>query len=149
MENALVLETTFLIDLEWELARAAVGPAQRFLEAHARHRLFITPTIAGELAAGTSLADRTRWQQFVQPFHILPITEDVSWEYGRAYRYLRQNGVAIGGNDLWIAATAVAHDVPVVTRNTRHYRRVPGLEVEAYPADRDTNGTTFTRTGGL
>ncbi len=37
----------------------------------------------------------------------------------------------------------------VVTRNARHYRRVPGLEVEAYPADRDTNGTTLTRTGGL
>ena len=134
MENALVLETTFLIDLERELARGAIGPAQRFLEAHTRHRLFITPTIAGELAAGMSLADRTRWQQFVQPFHILHITADVSWQYGCLHRYLRQNGVAVGGNDLWIAATAIAHGVPVVTRNTRHYRRVPGLDLEVYPA---------------
>ena len=132
MEDALILETTFLIDLERELARAANGPAQRFLESRARHRLFITPTIAGELAAGASLADRVRWRQFLQPFHVLPITEDASWEYGRAYRYLQENGALIGANDLWIAATAVAHGVPVVTRNTRHYRRVPGLDVQGY-----------------
>ena len=40
----------------------------------------------------------------------------------------------IGGNDLWIAAAAVAHKVPLVTRNARHYRRVPGLEVAGYAA---------------
>ena len=132
MEHALILETTFLIDLERELVKGEKGPAQRFLESHATHRLFVTPTIAGELAAGTSLAERTRWERFLGPFRVLPITEDVSWEYGRASRYLRDNGVMIGGNDLWIAATAVAHGLPVVTRNTRHYRRVPGLDVMGY-----------------
>ena len=135
MEAALILETTFLIDLERELTRRGDGPAQRFLESHAGHRLFITPTIAGELAAGTSLADRVRWERFLAPFRVLPITDDVSWEYGRASRYLRDNGVMIGGNDLWIAATAVAHGVPVVTRNTRHYRRVPGLDVRGYSTE--------------
>ena len=132
MEDALILETTFLIDLGRELARGGDGPAQRFLASHATHRLFITPTIAGELAAGTSLADRARWEDFLSPFRVLPITGEVSWEYGRVSRYLRQNGAMIGGNDLWIAAVAVANGVPVVTRNTRHYRRVPGLDVKGY-----------------
>ena len=63
---------------------------------------------------------------------MLPITEDVSWEYGRSFRYLQDNGALIGANDLWIAAAAVTHGVPVVTRNTRHYRRVPGLDVQGY-----------------
>ena len=135
MEDALILETTFLIDLERELARGGDGPAQRFLASHATHRLFITPTIAGELAAGTSLADRARWEDFLSPFRVLPITGEVSWEYGRVSRYLRQNGAMIGGNDLWIAAVAVANGVPVVTRNTRHYRRVPDLDVKGYSTD--------------
>ena len=52
MEDALILETTFLIDLEREFARGGDRPAQRFLASHAAHRLFITPTVAGELAAG-------------------------------------------------------------------------------------------------
>ena len=135
MADALILETTFLVDLERELAKGGDGPAQRFLAAHAEHRLFITPTIAGELAAGTSLADRARWEGFLSPFRVLPITRDVSWEYGRASRYLRQNGAMIGSNDLWIAAVAVANGVPVVTRNTRHYRRVPGLDVRGYSTE--------------
>ena len=135
MEHTLILETTFLIDLERELVKGEDGPAQRFLESHATCRLFITPTIAGELAAGTSLAERGRWERFLSPFRVLPITGDVSWEYGRASRYLRDNGAMIGGNDLWIAATAVAHGMPVVTRNTRHYRRVPGLDVRGYSTE--------------
>lgn len=32
----------------------------------------------------------------------------------------------------WIAATALAHGVPLVTRNERHFSRVPELEVIGY-----------------
>jgi len=70
-----------------------------------------------------------RWEEFVLPFRILGLTPDVSWEYGRAYRHLADNGLLIGANDIWIAATALAYGFPVVTRNVRHHRRVPGLEV--------------------
>ena len=133
MDKSLILETTFLIDLERELSSNESGPAQTFLEANPDHRLFITYTVAGELAAGTSLAERMLWEEFIAPFHILVFTIEVCWEYGKAYRYLQDNGLLIGGNDLWIAATALAYQLPVVTRNTRHYRRVPGLQVASYP----------------
>jgi len=43
LEDALILETTFLIDLQRELARGGDNPAQRFLASHAAHRLFIHP----------------------------------------------------------------------------------------------------------
>lgn len=36
----------------------------------------------------------------------------------------------IGENDLKIAATALHHKLTVVTRNVRHFSRVPGLIVE-------------------
>jgi predicted nucleic acid-binding protein len=129
--RALILETRFLIDLEREHTREAAGPAVAFLEANDEARLYLPFTVAGELAAGTSLADRTRWEQFLAPFHILSSNADVSWEYGKAYRYLHENGRMIGSNDLWIAATGLAYRMPVVTRNVEH-RRVPGLDVEGY-----------------
>jgi len=130
--RSLILETSFLIDLEREHSRGAPGPAVAFLEANGDARLYLPFIVAGELAAGTSLADRARWEAFLAPFYVLASSADVSWEYGRAYRYLQENGRLIGGNDLWIAATALAYRMPVVTRNVEHYRRVPGLEVEAY-----------------
>lgn len=67
MGNALILETTFLIDLEREAAREKPGSAHAFLARHAGHRLYLTPTIAGELAAGASMADRERWEGFLAP----------------------------------------------------------------------------------
>jgi len=129
--RALILETTFLIDLEREHHRAA-GAAVAFLEANDDARLYLPFVVAGELAAGVSMSNRGRWESFLAPFYILPATADVSWEYGRACRYLKDNGRLIGGNDLWIAATGLAYGMPVVTRNVEHYRRVPGLEVESY-----------------
>lgn len=132
MVGGLILETTFLIDFERELTRGQDGPAHQFLQSRPDEKLYLTFTVAGELAAGISPQDRPRWERMVSPFQILPSSADVGWEYGKAYRYLRTNGVLIGANDLWIAATAVAYGQPLVTRNTRAFARVPGLEVVAY-----------------
>jgi tRNA(fMet)-specific endonuclease VapC len=128
----LILETSFLVDFERENNRGVPGPALAFLEAHGDDRLYITFTVAGELAAGLSLADRARWQEFVAPFHVLAFNDEVAWEYGRAYRHLQGDRRLIGSNDLWIAATGLAYRMPVVTRNVQHYRRVPDLQVETY-----------------
>ena len=132
MERHLILETSFLVDLDREISRDVTGPAQEFLEGHAAEHLYITPTIAGELAAGPRVGDRESWEALMSPFRILEINPDVCWEYGRAYRYLCDNGLLIGANDLWIAAVGLAYRTPVVTRNERHYRRVPGLSVVTY-----------------
>lgn len=132
MGRALILETTFLIDLEREHNRGTSGGAVAFLEGEDDARLYLTFTVAGELAAGTSMSNRARWEAFLGPLYVLQSTPAVCWEYGRALRFLQDNGRLIGANELWIAATALAHGMPVVTRNAEHYRRVPGLEVETY-----------------
>jgi tRNA(fMet)-specific endonuclease VapC len=100
-----------------------------FLEHHQAAQLFITFTVAGDLAAGVTLDRKEAWEQFVAPFRILPYTTDVCWEYGQAFRYLQANGLLIGANDLWIAATAIVHGMPLVTRKERHFQRVPRLQV--------------------
>ena len=103
-----------------------------FLGEHPETRLVITPIIAGELAAGVSLSQQPAWQGYLGDFRVLPITEQVSWYFGESYRYLKDHGLLIGSNDLWIAASARAAGVPVLTRNYDHYSRVPGIEVVSY-----------------
>lgn len=129
MGGRLILETSFLIDLERDAARRTEGRAHAFLAARPEARLYVTPTIAGELAAGLSLSRREAWERFLAPFHLLAIDAEVAWRYGETQRYLAANGLLIGTNDLWIAAVALAAGMPVVTRNAREFSRVPGLEV--------------------
>jgi predicted nucleic acid-binding protein len=130
--EALILETTFLIDLEREHNRGRLGPATAFLESNEDARLYLTFTVAGELAAGASMTDRKVWETFLGPFYVLPSTPEVSWEYGNAFRYLEKTGQMIGSNDLWIAATAIAYRMAIVTANPRDFERVPGLDVVRY-----------------
>ena len=132
MGAGLILETTFLIDLERELRARAAGPAQAFLAANASEPLFITFTIAAELASGRVPVDRSLWEKSIALFEVLESNTDVCWEFGRLHRFLRTNGLLIGTNDLWIAATALAYNKSLVTRNVREFQRVPGVTVRGY-----------------
>lgn len=132
MGQALILETTFLVDLEREARAGTPGRAHAFLEAHPERELCITLTTAGELACGPRVEEREAWLRLVSRFRILEPDLDAAWHYGQTFRYLADNGLLIGANDLWIAATALAHGLPVVTRDEAHYRRVPGLAVVGY-----------------
>jgi tRNA(fMet)-specific endonuclease VapC len=46
------------------------------------------------------------------------------------YDALRSQDVRIGTLDLRIAATALVHKLTMVTRNTKDFARVPGLQIE-------------------
>jgi predicted nucleic acid-binding protein len=131
MDEELILETTFLIDLEREKHRGP-GAAVSFLRERPSARLFLTPTIRGELACGLSMADREKWRTFVEPFRVLPVDEEAEWQYGEIFRNLRAMGQGIGGNDLWIATVALSYGMSLVTANEVHFRRIPGLRVLSY-----------------
>ncbi len=49
---------------------------------------------------------------------------------GQLRAHLARLGQPIGPYDLLIAGTALAHNMTLVTRNTREFERVPGLRVE-------------------
>jgi len=129
----MILDSTFLVDLERERKRKEAAAAVTFLRAHEDVTFAITFTIAAELAAGRSLGlDREKWECFIRPFRVYDYSPEVAWAFGRSFRQLQRDGRMIGANDLWIAATALANDVPVVTRNDREFSRVEGLKVFGY-----------------
>ena len=132
MADHLILETTFLIDLEGERHAERAGPATAFLGEHPDAGLCLTQVTEGEVASGLGVKDRARWLDLVGRFNVLAVDLDVCWTYGQISRHLRENGLLIGTNDLWIAATAIRHDLPLVTRNEKHFRRVAGVEVVGY-----------------
>ena len=65
-------------------------------------------------------------------FEMVPMDEGTAGQYARITAKLRHENQLIGTNDLWIAAAAVAHGLELVTNNTAHFGRVPGLSVRGY-----------------
>lgn len=89
----------------------------------------------GELRAGvlaaTDLARRDRrLTTLAQALSMdpVPVDDDVAAAWARLRVQLREEGKRMPVNDSWIAATAMALDVPVVTQDD-DYVEVAGLEV--------------------
>ena len=61
---------------------------------------------------------------------VLPMPVEAGRVYGWIRTMLERKGEMIGGNDLWIAAHAVAERLTLVTNNEREFSRVEGLAVE-------------------
>ncbi|WP_176593204.1 type II toxin-antitoxin system VapC family toxin [Sphingobium sp. EM0848] len=61
---------------------------------------------------------------------VLPLAADADRHYRALRAALERQGTPIGGNDMFIAAHALALDATLVTDNVREFARVPGLRVE-------------------
>ncbi len=60
----------------------------------------------------------------------MPLPESASGHYATIRAEAEAAGKPLGGNDLWIAAHAIAADLVLVTNNEREFKRVPGLRVQ-------------------
>ena len=64
-------------------------------------------------------------------FDVLGVTEETAIAYAELRVALKRSGRPIPANDAWIAALALQHRLPVLSRD-RHFDAVPGLERTAW-----------------
>ena len=62
--------------------------------------------------------------------HIVPLTDETIVKASDIYAELRRRGQPIGDADILIAASALVHELTLVTNNEDHFRRIPGVVVE-------------------
>lgn len=128
----MLLDTTFLIDFQRETTRGRSDRAYAFLDAHPDALLRTSAITCGEIAEGLGDERRDAFEELIRPCEVLDVTVAIAWRYGALSRDLRQRGAPIGDNDVWIAATALVHELPLVSRDASHFARNPGLRVLAY-----------------
>lgn len=96
---------------------------------------FTTSITMGELLYGAARRDSKKLSEQVRDLirgaiAILPFDESAAEVYGPLRAQLESDGEPLAEPDLRIASIALAHDLTVVTGNTRHFARIPNLRVE-------------------
>jgi predicted nucleic acid-binding protein len=129
--SSFLFDTCFLIDLEREMRRGP-GKAHLFLQQNAAVRPCLSWTVAGEFAEGFGDIHHPACAAMLARFDILAMNEATAHHYAVATRLLRAGNQLIGANDLWIAAAALAHSMPLVTNNSAHFSRIPSLSVVGF-----------------
>ena len=125
----MLTDTTFWIDLGEERERRQHGPAHRFLARHRSFSLEVSIITWGELAAGVN--SPSELDHLLRRVKIIGLHLQVAWEAGRIERELAEQGLRLGENDNWIAATARVWGFRLVTRDDA-FARVPRLAVFRY-----------------
>lgn len=118
----LLLDTSFLIEFEDELASERPGPASALLASRRMLPAAISIVTLGEFAGG--FLDPVALNEFVSPFRIVQLSRMIAWRAALLQTSLSRR---LGENDAWIAATAIAYGATLVGRE-RAFSRVPRLD---------------------
>ena len=71
-----------------------------------------------------------RAEFFIQQLPVFPLNDDALRRFGELKAELRRMGQPIADFDLLIPSVALAESYILVTNNTRHYDRIPELQLE-------------------
>jgi len=113
----------------------------RWLAALPREEQFTSAVVVGELYKGAFRSSAVARHLENIEKRVLPAVTVLSYDapaarvYGQIRAQLESAGRPLADADLQIAATALLHDLELVTGNVKHFRRVPQLRVSPVLAD--------------
>jgi tRNA(fMet)-specific endonuclease VapC len=129
---------TYLIDTDWAIDHLhQIERVTRRLEELAPEGLALSIISLAELYEGVYYArdpveSEAALQRFLDPeLTILGIDEATCKIFGKERGRLRAAGALVGDCDLLIGATALRHDLILLTNNRRHFERIEGLQIES------------------
>jgi tRNA(fMet)-specific endonuclease VapC len=113
------------------LSAMAEGDAELGPILQRARQLAIPAIVLGEYRFGIRQSrHRARYERWLSSAmahcRLLPIDEDTAVEYAEIRYELKKNGRPIPGNDLWIAALARQHALPLISRDS-HFDAVTGV----------------------
>lgn len=106
-----------------------------------REDQYTSTIVIGELYKGAYRSSKQREiltkirEKILPELTILPFDISTAEIYGQIYAELEQKGQIIAHTDLQIAATAIQHNLELVTGNIRHFARVPNLVINYIVSD--------------
>jgi predicted nucleic acid-binding protein len=123
--------TDFLID-RWRNGEASGASA--YARVHHGDSLAISWVVKGEFLRAAAIAgyDGRDLPEFLARYPTQWPDEEVVTGYAQLCVLLRERGLSVGANDLWLAASTLRLGVRLITRNTNTLGQVPGIRIERY-----------------
>lgn len=121
-----------LVDTDlWIDFFSGADPGASAVERLLRERRAVLSVVSAfELLCG---AGKERQQEQLENlFRVVPpvdLTRDAARHAAADYRRLRAAGSLIGNQDLLLAGTALEYQLPILSRNRKHFARIPTLAV--------------------
>lgn len=125
-----MLDTNILSDLVRNPAGRVFEHLQRCGQENIRTSIIVAAELRFGAAKKGSQRLTTQLEAILAVIEVLPLGTPVDHIYGWMRASLESAGTPIGGNDLLIAAHALANDCILVTDNEREFSRVEGLSIE-------------------
>jgi tRNA(fMet)-specific endonuclease VapC len=127
----------FLIDTDWVIDHfnGILKATGRLRELQPRG-LAVSIISVAELREGVHFSrdpaqSQAQLQRFLEGPIVLGFDEATCNRFGQFRGELRIPGQTVGDFDLLIAATALVHDLTLLTNNRRHFERIRDLRVES------------------
>ena len=126
-----LLDANFLISRWRDGAKSA---AANWLRANADLVVGLPWIVKAEFLRGAAVAghDPREVREFLDRFPVAWPDDQTLEIYAVQFAKLRAINALPGPHDLWIAASALQHGVPLVTRNTAQFAKIGGLRLESY-----------------
>lgn len=92
--------------------------------------LFISAVSLYELYMGATTNEKENDIRVItEDLSLLPFNDLIAIEAAKIYHELKSGNKLIEFRDIFIAATCVIHELPLVTLNKQHFTRIKGLEI--------------------
>ena len=103
--------------------------AREYFKTHGQFRISVITRY--EILRGLKAKQATRqieiFEDRCNKSYVYPVTDEIVVLASDIYAYLHQHGLTISDADILIAATALVHNLILITGNIDHFNRIPNL----------------------
>ena len=125
-DKIILADTSILIDLFRKSKKVNSKFVQLAMEGY---EFQISAITAYEVYSGATIGQLPFWDDLLEKIIVLPFDKDVVKQAVIINRILKQKRKQIELADLFIAATAVNHDLSLATLNRKHFERIDLLTI--------------------
>jgi tRNA(fMet)-specific endonuclease VapC len=124
-DRRVLVDTSILIDF----FRKKNKKKTTLFKIQQNHEIYASTITEFEFLAGVKDENVLSLKHFFSKINLLTFDSNAAKKASSIYQDLKSKNQVIEFRDIFIAATAIAHNLPIATLNKEHFSRIEGLKI--------------------